>query len=198
MNIIYLHGFKSSALSAKGLLLKQYCEQHSHFQVHLPDLNLPPLQVLNVVSKLIRQVDYPVLVGSSLGGFYAIQLAAQYAIPTVLINPAMRPWHLFRQLFAAEQMPYTVTDQWSLDESQLNDLAQLAVLSVPHAAQILVLLQQGDEILDAQDARTFFSQSSACSTIICETQGNHGMDDFAEKIPMVLQFLSDKITSQCG
>ncbi|HAE64828.1 MAG TPA: esterase, partial [Acinetobacter johnsonii] len=27
--------------------------------------------------------------------------------------------------------------------------------------------------------------------VISETQGNHAMEDFADKIPMALQFLSD-------
>lgn len=193
MNIIYLHGFQSNSLSAKGQLLQQYCEQKTNFQVHLPDLNVPPLQALQAMSTLIQRLEHPVLVGSSLGGFYAMQLVVQHALPAVLINPAMQPWHLFRQLFATAQLPYAVTEHWSLDESQLEDLAHLAVSEVPNAHQILVLLQQGDEVLDAKDAQCFFSQPKNCAMIINEMQGTHGMDNFAEKIPMALQFLSDHL-----
>ena len=91
MNVIYLHGFKSSALSVKGQLLQRYCAQRGGPQVHLPDLNAPPQQALHQVSELIQRLDGAALVGSSLGGFYAVQLAARHGIPAALINPAMQP-----------------------------------------------------------------------------------------------------------
>lgn len=190
MNIIYLHGFQSGPQSIKGLLLQQYCIRSGCHQVHLPDLNMHPQQALQNVSELIQQLEHPVLVGSSLGGFYAVQLAAKHAVPAVLINPAMRPWALFRSLFAAEQLPYAVTENWSLDDAQLDHLQQQAVTQLSNADQILVLLQQGDDVLDYRDAQDFFSQPSRCAMILSEKQGSHGMDDFADKIPMVLQFLS--------
>ena len=145
MNLIYLHGFKSSALSIKGQQLKHYCERHCpEIRVHLPDLNLPPVQALARVANLIEALDHVALVGSSLGGFYATQLVARYAVPAVLINPAMRPWQLFHDLFA-EQLPYPVTADWSLDQAQLQQLEQLACKQPQHADKILLLLQQGDK-----------------------------------------------------
>ena len=80
MNILYLHGFQSSALSIKGQQLKDYCTLYTSYTVHLPDLNMPPLQVIETISDLIRQLDDVVLVGSSLGGFYATQLVAKHSV----------------------------------------------------------------------------------------------------------------------
>ena len=96
MNIIYLHGFQSSALSIKGQQLKQYFAENNAVTVHLPDLNQAPLQVMQQMSALIESLQNVTLVGSSLGGFYATQLVAKYGVSAVLINPAMRPWQLFR------------------------------------------------------------------------------------------------------
>ena len=193
MNIIYLHGFKSSALSIKGQQLKQYFSDHPTVNVHLPDLNQPPLMVIESVSALIESMDDVVLIGSSLGGFYATQLVAKYGVPAVLINPAMRPWQLFRALFGQELMPFKVTEDWSLDDAQLDHLAQMAVPFVQDANKILVLLQQGDEVLDYREAQRYYSQREHCSVMITECHGNHAMDNFAEKIPMAYQFLSDCI-----
>lgn len=67
MNIIYLHGFKSGSLSIKGQLIQAYCQQHSADQVHLPDLNMSPEQVLSHVGEMIQRLDEVVLIGSSLG-----------------------------------------------------------------------------------------------------------------------------------
>jgi predicted esterase YcpF (UPF0227 family) len=84
MNLVYLHGFQSSPFSIKGQQLKHYCQiHHPEIQVHLPDLNLPPLVVVDVIQQLIEELDQVVLVGSSFGGFYATQFVAKYALPAV-------------------------------------------------------------------------------------------------------------------
>ena len=193
MNIIYLHGFQSSALSIKGQQIKAFCQQYTDFQVYLPDLNMPPQQVLTHVSDMIAGLDQVVLIGSSLGGFYATQLVAKHGVPAVLINPAMRPWQLFHDLFGSEHIPYVVNAEWTLDHSHLDQLQQMALPFVQDADKILVLLQQGDEVLDYREAQRYYSNASHQSMIITEANGKHAMDNFADKIPMALQFLSDCI-----
>ncbi|OTG58969.1 esterase [Acinetobacter sp. ANC 3903] len=193
MNIIYLHGFQSSALSIKGQQIKDYCQQQGNVRVHLPDLNMPPEQTMAHVAAMIENLDQVVLVGSSLGGFYATQLVAKYGVPAVLINPAMRPWQLFRDLFGSDQIPYMVNAEWTLDDTHLDQLEQMAVPFVQDADKILVLLQQGDEVLDYREAQRYYSNASHQSMLIMEANGNHAMENFADKIPMALQFLSDCI-----
>ncbi|WP_407304966.1 YqiA/YcfP family alpha/beta fold hydrolase [Acinetobacter sp.] len=193
MNIIYLHGFQSSALSLKGQQIKAFCQQKTGFQVYLPDLNMPPQQVLAYVSDMIAGLDHVALIGSSLGGFYATQLVAKHGVPAVLINPAMRPWRLFHDLFGSEQIPYVVSAEWTLDQVDLAQLEQMALPFVQYADKILVLLQQGDEVLDYREAQRYYSNASHQSMLITEANGNHAMENFADKIPMALQFLSDCI-----
>ena len=193
MNILYLHGFQSSALSIKGQQLKDYCTLYTSYTVHLPDLNMPPLQVIETISDLIRQLDDVVVVGSSLGGFYATQLVAKHSVPAVLINPAMRPWQLFYDLFDQVNIPYVVNAQWTLEHTQLDQLKHMAVPFVQDASKILVLLQQGDEILDYREAQRYYSFPLHQSMMITEAKGSHAMNNFVDKIPMALQFLSDCI-----
>jgi len=179
MQIIYLHGFRSSPMSIKGQQLQQYCAQYETIQVHLPDLNQSPNRVLQQLSQLIENLpnDKVVLVGSSLGGFYATYLVAKYGYPAVLINPAMQPWQLFEDLFGIEQIPLKVTASWTLDADQLQQL----------------LLQQGDEVLDYQQAQRYYSAVHPSSLILTDANGNHAMDDFEEKLPLILEFLSAAI-----
>ena len=192
MNIIYLHGFKSNAHSIKGTLLQHYCAKYSGVQVHLPDLNMSPLAAIQQLSERIQSMQDVALVGSSLGGFYATYLVAQHAVPAVLINPAMRPWQLFQELFD-EQLPYQVHPNWCLDDADLRQLQQLALPVAQDADKMLVLPQQGDEVLDYREAQRYYSHGSRSSLIVTETNGNHAMENFAEKIPMAYQFLSDCI-----
>ena len=192
MHLIYLHGFRSSPLSKKGQQLQQYCANIAHICVHLPDLNQTPYQVMASVAQLIEKLQpEPVgLVGSSLGGFYATALVAQYACPAVLINPALQPWQLFQDLFGIEHMPLHITEQWTLDAVQLQQLQNLAQPNPQHADKILVLLQQGDEVLDYHQAQVYYNAAQPSALILTDVGGNHAMDDFEQKIPLVLKFLS--------
>lgn len=191
MNIIYLHGFKSSALSLKGQQLNAYAQDKKHC-VHLPDLNCAPHKVMHKLCQLIERLDQVALVGSSLGGFYATLLVAKYAVPAVLINPAVQPWQLFAKLYA-NQLPYRVNEQWHIDQQQLDDLEQMAISQVENAAKIMVLLQQGDEVLDYRVAQAYYSQAQYSSLLSIDARGEHAMPDFAEKLPMLLEFLSYSI-----
>lgn len=195
MNIIYLHGFKSSPLSIKGQQLDEYCRNHSSHNVYLPDLNQPPHIVLEQISKLIEELPNVGLVGSSLGGFYATQLVAKYGVPAVLINPAMQPWQLFRKIFGMENIPLKVTEQWTLNDAQLNYLEAIAAPFVQDADRMMVLLQQGDEILDCREAEQYYCAVPPISLIITEMHGNHAMENFVDKIPMILEFLLFNISS---
>ncbi|WP_448761016.1 YqiA/YcfP family alpha/beta fold hydrolase [Acinetobacter tandoii] len=190
MNIIYIHGFQSSPKSIKAQQLQQYCAQDDELTVHVPDLNMPPEQALQVLQDLVLNYPDVALVGSSLGGFYATQLVARHALPAVLINPAMRPWQLFRDLFGQQQLPYQVHPEWILDEAQLDYLEQIAVPNVQQADKVLVLLQQGDDVLDYREAERYYASQQPRAWVMTEAHGNHVMDDFAAKIPMILQFFS--------
>lgn len=89
MNIIYLHGFNSDGEGWKSAALRQ------HFptaRVHAPDLPADPSVVKEVVKKCINTCETPpLLVGSSLGGFYAYYHSAQYQLSALLFNPSLQP-----------------------------------------------------------------------------------------------------------
>lgn len=193
MNIIYLHGFQSNAQSIKGTLFQSYCNQYTDFKVHLLDLNMPVAEALAYIRSYISPLKDVVLVGSSFGGFYATQILAEQALPCVLINPAMLPWLAFKKAFSSQHLPYQVHPNWCLDHAQLAYLEQIAapVVKAPH--KVLVLLQQGDEVLDYREAYRYYSREQHTALLICETQGSHVMHNFAEKIPLMLQFLSDSL-----
>ena len=190
MNVIYLHGFASNSASIKGKMLQKYCEQHTDLKIHLPDLNLPVTEALQHISELICRLSDVVLIGSSFGGFYATQMVVRHHVPAVLINPTVRPWRLFRSIYGQHQLPYVVHPNWTIDEDQLLYLEQYAMEGVQDFSKILVLLQQGDEVLNYREALDYYSAPHP-AMLMCEAKGNHAMDDFADKIPMALQFLSD-------
>lgn len=96
--VLYLHGFASSGQSSKAAFFAAKLAAHG-ITLQAPDLNLPDFSTLTV-SRMVRQVgtaldsagDGPVaLIGSSLGGFVAVQAALNYpqVQRLVLLAPAL-------------------------------------------------------------------------------------------------------------
>jgi uncharacterized protein len=98
MRLVYLHGFASSARSSKAAFLAEKLAENG-LTLEAPDLNEPDFATLTVTRMLsqageaISRAPEPVaLIGSSLGGFVAVQAALQH--PThvshlVLLAPAL-------------------------------------------------------------------------------------------------------------
>jgi pimeloyl-ACP methyl ester carboxylesterase len=97
MHVVYLHGFASSAHSTKGTFLaRKFGEQG--IPVHTPDFNEPDFSTLTV-TRMVEQVERVldmlpagpvVVIGSSLGGFVAVQVALRRTVDRlVLLAPAL-------------------------------------------------------------------------------------------------------------
>jgi pimeloyl-ACP methyl ester carboxylesterase len=98
MRVVYLHGFASSARSTKATFFAEKLVARG-IEMSVPDLNQPDFSTLTVTRMLkqagdaIDAADDPVaLIGSSLGGFVAVQAALQHDARVqrlVLLAPAL-------------------------------------------------------------------------------------------------------------
>jgi len=189
-NILYIHGFNSSPLSIKAEQTRQY------FQQHFPSINFFCPQLATSTNEAILQLesiiedskkDVWLLIGSSLGGYFATYLANKYQVPAVLINPAIKPFDLLEDYIGEQKNPYTnvvyqVTKQHMLDLKAIEQSAP----SIDNAQKnnYLVMVQTGDEVLDYQQAVEKFQH---CRLIV-EEGGDHSFIGFDEKLPIVADF----------
>ena len=151
-NWLYLHGFKSGPGSLKVSETRDYLATHQPDTTLLcPALSPYPAQALQQAAGLIESLsEKPLLIGSSLGGFYATALAERYGLKAVLINPSVRPFDHF-SAFGGEQInPYN-GEHFILGDADRQALQQMFV-ATPQAARYWLVQGSHDEILDWREA----------------------------------------------
>ncbi|MDO7927286.1 YqiA/YcfP family alpha/beta fold hydrolase [Pseudomonas sp. KFB-139] len=182
--LLYIHGLNSSALSKKATLLIALMNSLGvGEQLLVPELHHHPRQAMAQLESAIQALGRPLLVGSSLGGYYATHLAHRHGLKAVLINPAVNPHQLFDGYLGTQQNLYT-GESWELTRDHITALAELEVPAPLDPERIQVWLQTGDETLDYRRAEAFYR---ACALRI-QAGGDHSYQGFAEQMPALLSF----------
>lgn len=182
--LLYIHGLNSSALSRKACQLTALMQSLGLAdQLRVPELHHHPRQAMAQLERAVAELGRPLLVGSSLGGYYATHLAQRHGLKAVLINPAVNPHQLFDGFLGTQQNLYT-GETWQLTHDHVQALRELEVPAPQDPARVQVWLQTGDETLDYRRAETFYR---ACALRI-QAGGDHSFQGFAERLPALLSF----------
>ncbi|WP_028694997.1 YqiA/YcfP family alpha/beta fold hydrolase [Pseudomonas cremoricolorata] len=183
-SILYIHGLNSSPLSLKASQLTKVMQQLGLSErLRVPALHHHPRQAIAQLQAAIAELDSPLLVGSSLGGYYATWLAEQHGLKALLINPAVAPHRLFDG-YLGTQRNYYSDETWELTHDHIAALAELEVPSPQDRHRFQVWLQTGDETLDYRHAERYYQH---CDLRI-EQGGDHGFQHFAAHIPALLGY----------
>jgi predicted esterase YcpF (UPF0227 family) len=134
------------------------------------------------VSQLIESASGPVtLVGSSLGGHYANYLAERHQLPAILINPAtVHSLNLAK--FIGDHVNFNTGEPFSFTAEHASQLR--AQVSQPTPGRYWLLLEQGDEVLDYQQAEVFYA--AVRQSVFAG--GNHSFSRFPELLPEIVRF----------
>jgi predicted esterase YcpF (UPF0227 family) len=182
--LLYIHGLNSSGLSKKATQLAALMQARGLAeQLRVPELHHHPRQAIAQLEAAIDELGRPLLVGSSLGGYYATHLARRYGLKALLINPAVNPHQLFDGFLGPQENLYT-GERWELTLDHVQALAELEVPAPQDPQRTQVWLQTGDETLDYRRAEAFYR---ACALRI-QAGGDHSYQGFAEQLPAVLSF----------
>lgn len=173
-----IHGFLSNSNNTKANLIRKiFPEEH----VVVPDL--PPSSLLSW-EKLNRmyideieknQPQKTMVVGSSLGGFYAYCLSANYEIPCFLINPSMVPHiTLLSRVWDTDGFSFA-------DITKLGELGQQYFLEAP-GRYVNVFVCNDDKTLSHDTiTRSYFKY---CSNLYVEFEhGGHRFNKLERLIP---------------
>lgn len=176
MKLYYIHGFNSYKGSSTPKKLRHVlgCD--------VIELYYRSEQCFEEIMRSLREQyisshceDGGVIVGTSMGGFFADQLSDMPGVQAVmLINPVVDPTEVLSQaIFLGEQENYIThertifTKETAMSYSSFRDMRNIEV-------KRYLLLSQKDELLDSSKAREYWGRISRIETI----EGGHRLTDF--------------------
>ena len=181
--LIYIHGFNSSPASSKAKVLHERLAAVGRAQEFLaPALPHSPAAAAKMLEAIARTRPQAVLVGSSLGGFYATWLAERFALHAVLVNPAVRPYELLADR-VGRQKNFHNGEEYDFTAQHVDELRALEVDAI-NPARYLLMVETGDEVLDYRHA---VEKYRGARQLVIEG-GDHGFSDFAAHVDAVLEF----------
>lgn len=189
--LVYLHGFRSSPRSSKAVMtgegIKAISNLEYSFEWYCPQLLASPKESMAMVEDSINRTgaDRIVVVGSSLGGFYANYLAEKYDCKAVVLNPAVRA---ARELAPHVGMmtAYDSDEPFDFRPEYIDELRSLQVEKISNPSRYFLITAKGDELLDWQEMVGFYP---GAKHLVLEGS-DHGIADYADHLPQVLKFIS--------
>lgn len=135
MNILNIHGYKGSAKNSAYEALTAL--GHTVTSPEVDYDNLTTDETLDILCKAAEECGAEVIVGSSLGGFYAAVMAVRLGVPVILINPCLLPFlHLPRLGCSGDIRPF------------MSLFGELAALD---ESKTYTIVGGSDEVIDTHD-----------------------------------------------
>jgi predicted esterase YcpF (UPF0227 family) len=180
--ILYIHGYGGHGLGVKSSQLRLYCQSRG-IAFLAPSLSYIPDLAIQTLEEIIENLKGNIsLVGSSLGGFYAIYLASKYNLKAVLINPSIFPYETL--LLTKGMFPhYYDGSHFEWNERHIESLKRYEVEHVVEE-NFMLLLQKGDETLDYSKAVQKFPNAK----LVVEEGGSHSFDGFERYFASIVAF----------
>lgn len=195
--ILYLHGFRSSPGSYKARVLSAAVAEHGLPQRWVcPQLPPSPAAAIALCNQLIQEAklnnpqDELIIIGSSLGGYYAHVLAEQWGCRAMLLNPAIDAARdLATQV--GEHSYYHSEEPFIFRAEYVDELAAMKPASSSNVSRYYLLAARDDEVLNYQEMLDTFIGSQGLLIF----GSDHGISDFVLYLPPVLDFLTPSIGS---
>ncbi|MBU3626012.1 hypothetical protein ICN48_07170 [Polynucleobacter sp. JS-Safj-400b-B2] len=188
--IVYLHGFRSSPRSSKAVMtgdaIAALSTVENPIDWYCPQLVASPKSSMDKVIEHIEESkhDRLVVIGSSLGGYYANYLAEKYGCKAVALNPAVwAPKELASHVGMLTS--YDTNEPYDFRPEYIEELKSLQVEVISDAARYFLLAAKGDELLDWQEMVDFYQ---GAEQLVLEGS-DHGIADYPDHLPRVLKFI---------
>lgn len=190
-HILYLHGFRSSPKSFKAQMLARHVAQLNEHGAHLtwacPQLPPSPAQAWALIEQTTASwpTDTMVVLGSSLGGFYATVLAEHRGCRAGVINPAIEPARDLARHIGEQTSFHDPQDHFFFRAEFIDEFKALARYPITRPERYWALIAKGDEVLDWREMSTRYQ--GAHLTLL--EGSDHAVSDFDQHMPALLSWL---------
>lgn len=188
-HLLYLHGFRSSPQSFKARRMAAWlAANRPGVEWFCPQLPPSPADAMREV--LAHVAAWPCektgVVGSSLGGFYALVVAERLgpACRAVLLNPAVHP---ARDLagYVGELQAWHSDECFEFRAEDVATLRELGPEKLTAPERYFAVIAKGDEVLNWREMTAHVEPSR----VKLLEGGDHALSDFDDHLPDILVFL---------
>lgn len=185
-HLLYLHGFRSSPLSAKARRMAAWVKEHEpRLTWWCPQLPPSPREAIELLTQGVSEwpIERTVIVGSSLGGFYATVMAERLGCKAGLVNPAVDPARDLTR-YIGETTAWHSEERFFLP-AYVDQLRDMTPAELVEPARYFAVIATGDEVLDW---REMSGRYRGAHLRIVEGS-DHALSDFDTHLPHLLHFL---------
>jgi predicted esterase YcpF (UPF0227 family) len=187
-HVLYLHGFRSSPLSAKAQLMGAWMRTHQpDVRWWCPQLPPSPREAMALVFEQLASwpIERMAVVGSSLGGFYATVVAERTGCRAALLNPAINPARDLAGHIGDLTSFHDPDDHFYFRAEYVTQLRLLTPRAITRPERYFAVIAKGDEVLDWREMTARY----AGATVRLLEGGDHALSDFDSHLPALLEFL---------
>jgi len=187
-HLLYLHGFRSSPRSAKAQRMAAWvAERRPDLVWCCPQLPPSPAAAMSLVRELIGAWprERMAVMGSSLGGFYATQVAQATGCRAVLLNPAVDPARDLARYIGEHSCWQNPDEKFFFRAEFVDELRAQTLGKLAHPERLLAVIAKGDEVLDWREMQARYA---GCRIKLLEGS-DHGLSDFDDYLHELTEFL---------
>lgn len=187
-HLLYLHGFRSSPRSAKAQRLARHVAelkaQGQDLTWVCPPLPPSPRQTVQELTWLVADwpVSETVIIGSSLGGFYATVMAEKLGCRAAVINPAVAPARDLARQIGLQASYHQPEDLFFFRPEFIAEFEALNPYPITRPDRYWALIAEGDEVLDWHEMVSHYEGAR----IKLLDGSDHAVTDFEDHLPDLL------------
>ena len=181
--LIYLHGLNSSGLSHKAGVLRERLAPLTVLAPSYPAHR--PAKAVEALSRLFEGLagePPPLVVGSSMGGFYGQYLARHFPVAHLfMVNPALKPWDLMAA-FVGQTMSTAGGESYTITRDLIDQTRPYGIDDPCDGVPTTLFLDKGDEVIDYRIAEDLYRD---CGTLMIFPDGDHAFQHLDEAIAII-------------
>lgn len=178
MEILYIHGWRSffdpTTEKIKSLA------KLGHVEGYQLDFTKTHRTIFNEISAgVIQDGGFDLIVGCSLGGYWAAKIGASLGIPFVCLNPSVNPAESMKALIGKGQT--FAGDDYELTEKVVDTYTPFDLTGCG-----LILLDEADTVICAAETRASLRGSYK---VVTYSGGHHGFAHMEQALPEIKQLV---------